>query len=143
MTSLNDRIAQFIVDRFPNDGLPVELLCVDQNGTYAVPFACRRAEGSWRNSKTNELIEAEVAGWRPSRRKSPALAQSPSATYLIRTAMTDALEKRLIEALTKVDAHGDVAPADVQDPMTMVLRQRAIQADLMRRDDSRGHYASR
>ena len=48
--------------------------------------------------------------------------------------MTDAQEKSLIEALRKVDAHGDVAP------MTMVLRQRAIQADLMRWDDSRGHY---
>ena len=54
--------------------------------------------------------------------------------------MTDAQEKSLIEALRKVDAHGDVAPAHVQDPMTMVLRQRAIQADLMRWDDSRGHY---
>ena len=54
--------------------------------------------------------------------------------------MTDAQEKRLIEALTKVDAHGDVAPAHVQDPMTMVLRQMAIQADLMRWDDSRGRY---
>ena len=54
--------------------------------------------------------------------------------------MTDAQEKRLIEALRKVDAHGDVAPARVQDPMTMVIRQRAIQADLMRWDDSRGLY---
>lgn len=54
--------------------------------------------------------------------------------------MTDPLEKRLIEALTKVDAHGDIAPAHVQDPMTMVLRERAVQADLMRWDDSRGHY---
>jgi hypothetical protein len=54
--------------------------------------------------------------------------------------MTDAQEERLIEALTKVDAHGDVAPGHVQDPMTAVLRQRAIQADLMRWDDSRGHY---
>ena len=54
--------------------------------------------------------------------------------------MTDAQEKRLIEALRKVDAHGDVAPAHVQDPMKMVLRQRSIQADLMRCDDSRGHY---
>jgi hypothetical protein len=54
--------------------------------------------------------------------------------------MTDAQEKRLIEALRKVDAHGDVAPAHVQDPMSMVLRQSAIQADLMRWDDSRGHY---
>jgi hypothetical protein len=54
--------------------------------------------------------------------------------------MTDNHENRLIEALKKVDAHGDIAPAHVQDPMTMVLRQRAIQADLMRWDDSRGHY---
>ena len=54
--------------------------------------------------------------------------------------MTDSLEKRLIEALMKIDSHGDVAPAHVQDPMTMVLRQRAVQADLMRWDDSRGHY---
>jgi hypothetical protein len=58
----------------------------------------------------------------------------------VQTAMTDPLEKRLIEALTKVDTHGDVAPAHVHDPMTMVLRERAIQADLMRWDDSRGHY---
>ena len=59
--------------------------------------------------------------------------------YHVQTAMTNAQEKRLIEALRKVDAHGDVAPGHVQDPMTMVLRQRAIQADLMRWDDSRGH----
>ena len=36
-------------------------------------------------------------------------------------------EKRLIEALKNVDAHGDVAPPQVQDPMTMVLRGNAIQ----------------
>jgi hypothetical protein len=54
--------------------------------------------------------------------------------------MTDAHENKLIEALKKVDVHGDVAPAHVQDPMSMVLRQRAIQADLIRWDDSRGHY---
>jgi hypothetical protein len=54
--------------------------------------------------------------------------------------MNDAQEKFLIEALQKVDALGDVAPAHVQDPMTMVLRQRAIQDDLMRWDDSRGRY---
>jgi hypothetical protein len=54
--------------------------------------------------------------------------------------MTDSHENRLIEALEKVDAHGDVAPAHVQDPMTMVLRQNAIQADLMRWDDMRGRF---
>jgi len=40
-------------------------------------------------------------------------------------------EKRLIEALKNVDEHGDVAPDDVHDPMTMVLRGNAIQAHLM------------
>jgi hypothetical protein len=54
--------------------------------------------------------------------------------------MTDTHETKLVEALRKVDVHGDVAPAHVQDPMTMVLRQTAIQADLMRWDDNRGHY---
>jgi hypothetical protein len=54
--------------------------------------------------------------------------------------MIDALEKRLIEALKSVDAHGDVAPAHAHDPMTMLLRENAIQAHLMRWDDLRGHY---
>jgi hypothetical protein len=54
--------------------------------------------------------------------------------------MTDSQEAKLIEALKKVDAHGDIAPPHVQDPMTMALRQRAIQNDLMRWDDSRGRY---
>lgn len=54
--------------------------------------------------------------------------------------MSDALEKRLIEALKSVDAHGDVAPAHVHDPMTMLLRENAIQANLMRWDDVRGRY---
>ena len=54
--------------------------------------------------------------------------------------MSDALEKRLIEALKSVDAHGDVAPAHVHDPMTMLLRENAIQANLMRWDDVRSRY---
>ncbi len=54
--------------------------------------------------------------------------------------MVDTYEDKLIEALRKVDAHGDVAPDHVHDPMTMALRQRAIQADLMRWDDNRGQY---
>jgi hypothetical protein len=54
--------------------------------------------------------------------------------------MTDKLEKKLIEALESVEAHGDVAPAHVHDPMTMLLRENAIQAHLMRRDDGRGRY---
>jgi hypothetical protein len=54
--------------------------------------------------------------------------------------MIDALEKRLVEALKSVDAHGDVAPAHVHDPMTMLLRENAVRANLMRWDDGRGRY---
>ena len=50
-------------------------------------------------------------------------------------------ETRLIEALKNVDAHGDVAPPHVHDPMIMVLRGNAIQAHLMHWDDARGRYA--
>ena len=50
------------------------------------------------------------------------------------------VEKRLIEALKNVDVHGDVAAAHVHDPMTMLLRENAIQAHLMRWDDVRDRY---
>jgi hypothetical protein len=55
--------------------------------------------------------------------------------------MTDDPEKKLVEALKNVDAHGDIAPPHVHDPMTMVLRGTAIQAHLMHWDDARGRYA--
>jgi len=75
-------------------------------------------------------------------------AGHPASQSLLRDAafgatfgpMTHAAESRLLEALKRVDLHGDIAPAYVQDPMTIALRQTAIQGDLMRWDDSRGHY---
>ena len=54
--------------------------------------------------------------------------------------MINGPEKRLIEALKNVDVHGDVAPPHVHDPMTMVLRENAIQSHLMLWDDARGRY---
>jgi hypothetical protein len=54
--------------------------------------------------------------------------------------MNDALEKRLVEALKRVDAHGDIAPAGVHDRMTMSLRENAVQANLVRWDEDRGRY---
>jgi hypothetical protein len=69
LTSLSDRIAAFIVDQFPPDGSPVELLCVDHNGTYVIPFPCHRVEDAWHNFETREIIEADVAGWRLMGRK--------------------------------------------------------------------------
>ena len=49
-------------------------------------------------------------------------------------------DARLIEALKIVDAHGDVAPPHVHDPMIALLRQRAVLNNLMRWDDSRSRY---
>src|SRR5271165_1759467 len=72
-------------------------------------------------------------------RCSQRLAQA-SRRYHLKHVMIDALEKRMIEALKSVDAHGDVAPAHVHDPMTMLLRENAIQASLMRWDDAQGRY---
>src|SRR5208337_512473 len=57
--------------------------------------------------------------------------------HQLKSEMTDTLEKRLIEALQSVEAHGDVAPVHVHDPMTMLLRENAIQTHLMRWDDAR------
>lgn len=64
MTTLNDRIAEFEADRLPDDDTFVELLCIDHNGTYLLPFPCRHVEGDWLNSRTGERIMAQVAGWR-------------------------------------------------------------------------------
>ncbi len=71
--------------------------------------------------------------------RSPAFARG-CVWHYFRSAMINGPEKRLIEALKNVDVHGDVAPAHVHDPMTMVLRENAIQAHLMRWDDARGRY---
>src|SRR5208283_3049087 len=60
--------------------------------------------------------------------------------YHFVTAMNNAVEKRLIEALKNVDAHGDVAPSHVHDPMTMVLRENAVRGNLMLWDDVRDRY---
>ena len=72
-------------------------------------------------------------------RCSQRLAQA-SRRYHLKHVMIDALEKRMIEALKRVDAHGDVAPAHVHDPMTTLLREKAIQTHLMRWDDGRDRY---
>ncbi len=67
------------------------------------------------------------------------LAQA-SRRYHFEHVMIDALEKRMLEALKSVETHGDVAHAHVHDPMTTSLREKAIQAHLMRWDDARDRY---
>jgi hypothetical protein len=58
LTSLSDRIAAFIVDQFPSDGSPVELLNVDHNGTYVILFlatASRTPGAILRRTKLSRL----------------------------------------------------------------------------------------
>jgi hypothetical protein len=54
--------------------------------------------------------------------------------------MTDSFGNKLVEALKNLDTFGDIAPAHVQDPTTMIIRQIAVQDDLMRWDSDRGRY---
>ena len=63
-----------------------------------------------------------------------------SSGYQLKSVMIDILEKKLIAALKSVEAHGDVAPVHVHDPMTMLLRENALQAHLMRWDEGRDRY---
>jgi hypothetical protein len=64
LTTFTERMAEFVVDRLPADETPVELLCLDHNGTYVLPFLCRNVSGDWINTRTGERIQAQVAGWR-------------------------------------------------------------------------------
>ncbi len=57
------RIAEFTTDKEPEVGIALELLCQDHNGTYALPFPCRRVVHEWHNQVTKEVIEAEIRGW--------------------------------------------------------------------------------
>jgi hypothetical protein len=66
--------------------------------------------------------------------------QPATRLYHMKHMAIDALEKRLVEALKSVDAHGDVAPAHVHDPMTMLLRENVVRDNLVRWDDVRGRY---
>ena len=65
MTKLTQRLSQFIVDRYPNEDVPVEALCKDKNGTYVIPYSCCRYDGEWRNFETDERVTANIIGWRP------------------------------------------------------------------------------
>ena len=73
-------------------------------------------------------------------RRATAVLAQPLIRHHLMGAMAETPETQLIEALKKVDVYGDIAPPHVQDPMTMVLRQNAIHADLIRWDDSRARF---
>ena len=74
-----------------------------------------------------------------SKRNGLVLADVGSQHHM-QVTMIDAPESKLIEALKRVDAHGDVAPYEVHDPMTMLMRENAVQANLVRWDDAQECY---
>ena len=56
------------------------------------------------------------------------------------TDMVQTPEARLVEALKSVDAYGDVSPRADHDPMTVALRQKAVNGNLIRWDDTRARF---
>lgn len=63
MVTRSDRLAEFVTDRNPPEGMRLRLLCEDHNGTYELRFACVRAGDGWKNSATGDEILANVVGW--------------------------------------------------------------------------------
>ena len=95
----------------------------------------RLSSTRWRFVLPNAIRSTTIC-----RRRASPKPCTANQRYLLKRVMRDPLETRLIEALKSVDAHGDVAPAHAHDPMTMLLRENAIQAHLVRWDDVRGRY---
>ena len=64
MALRTERIAEFISDRAPEDGVKVQLLCEDHVGTYTLPFLCLWTKTGWTNATTMTAVDTEVLGWR-------------------------------------------------------------------------------
>lgn len=64
MATRERRLAEFDGAGEPPPGLPVQVLCEDQSGTYQLPFACSYLDGQWRNHESGGALEATVVGWR-------------------------------------------------------------------------------
>jgi hypothetical protein len=70
MATRERRLAEFDGAGEPPAGLPVQVLCEDQSGTYQLPFACHYSNGLWRNHASGDALEATVIGWRFARLQS-------------------------------------------------------------------------
>lgn len=42
----------------------VDVLVVDNRGTYRLPFRCKWADGKWTNAATGAALDVKVVGWR-------------------------------------------------------------------------------
>jgi hypothetical protein len=75
MATRERRLAEFDGAGEPPPGLPVQVLCEDQSGTYQLPFTCHYLNGKWRNHESGGPLEAMVVAWRvPANRRSFATA---------------------------------------------------------------------
>lgn len=63
MATRQHRLSEFNSGPPPLD-VALQLLCEDHNGTYVLPDLCRWQGDAWRNSASQEVIEAAVVGWR-------------------------------------------------------------------------------
>jgi hypothetical protein len=64
MATRTARLAEFNGEGEPPAGVPVELLCEDHCGTYALRFACQWVDGAWYGCDSGERILSRVVGWR-------------------------------------------------------------------------------
>jgi hypothetical protein len=64
MATRERRLAEFDGAGEPPAGLPVQVLCEDQSGTYQLPFTCHYVNGKWRNHESGGPLEAMVVAWR-------------------------------------------------------------------------------
>ncbi len=64
MATRERRLAEFDGAGEPPPGMPVQVLCEDQSGTYQLPFACFYRDGQWRNHESGGALEATVIAWR-------------------------------------------------------------------------------
>jgi hypothetical protein len=64
MVTRDERLSSFSVTGTPPTGTRLKLLCEDNSGTYALPFACRWENGTWLNYSKGVPIEGRVIGWR-------------------------------------------------------------------------------
>jgi len=63
MATRQHRLSEFRQGAAP-EGVPLELLCEDHNGTYTLPYPCFARGGRWLNVESGAAIEADVIGWR-------------------------------------------------------------------------------
>ena len=64
MVTREERLGGFAFSGTPPSDCRLEVLCEDNSGTYALPFACRWANGTWLNCSAGVAIEGRVVGWR-------------------------------------------------------------------------------